>query len=252
MELTNAIRKMVASLDERKHRRREGAFMAEGTKCVLDTLDHFTVRYLIATYEWITENGASVTGLPVIQATARDMERMSHLSAASDVLAVYEIPRQSADLSSLQGTLTVALDTVQDPGNLGTIVRTCDWFGISHILASADTADVYAPKVVQATMGAISRVTVHYCDLPSAISELRQSMPVYGTFLDGDNIYTSHLSPTGIIVMGNEGRGISSGVAPLVTDRLLIPSYPPDVPTSESLNVSIATAITLSEFRRRM
>lgn len=251
MELTNAIRKMVASLDERKHRRREGAFMAEGTKCVLDTLGHFTLRYLIATFEWLSENSAVVGGLPVIQATSRDMERMSHLSAAPDVMAVYDIPEISFDRTSLSGKLTVALDTVQDPGNLGTIVRTCDWFGITDILASADTADVYAPKVVQATMGAISRVKVHYGDLLPVLRDLRGSMPVYGTFLDGKDIYTSDLSSSGIIVMGNEGRGISAEVASLVDNRLLIPSFPPDVPTSESLNVSIATAITLSEFRRR-
>ena len=142
----------------------------------------------------------------------------------------------------------VALDGVQDPGNLGTIIRTCDWSGIHHIICSRETADCYNPKVVQATMGALSRVKVHYVDLPMVLDKL--NMPIYVTALDGDNLYDATLSESGIIVMGNEGNGISLEVRQLISHPLLIPSYPAGEATSESLNVGIATAIVLAEFRR--
>ena len=145
----------------------------------------------------------------------------------------------------------LALDDVQDPGNLGTIIRIADWFGIHHIICSTGTADAFSPKVVQATMGAIARVKIHYTDLPSYLSTLPKGTPVYGTFLEGDDIYTLPLSDHGIIVMGNEGNGISPATAKAVTDKLFIPNWPEGAKTSESLNVAVATAITCSEFRRR-
>ena len=144
--------------------------------------------------------------------------------------------------------LTLALDGVQDPGNLGTIVRLADWFGIRHIFCSFDSADIYNPKSTQATMGALARVDVHYVDLPLALRSVEA--PVYGTFLDGQDIYTQDLSAHGVIVMGNEGRGISKAVAELVSHRLFVPPYPAQRPTVESLNVAIATAIVCAEFRR--
>ena len=151
--------------------------------------------------------------------------------------------------------ILVALDGVQDPGNLGTIIRTCDWFGIHHIICSRETADCYNPKVVQATMGALARVKVHYVDNLTSVLRKYQEMgyPIYGTLLDGKNMYEPMAIPNkekGIIVMGNEGNGISPAVRDMVTHPLLIPSYPANTPTSESLNVSIATAIVLAEFRR--
>jgi TrmH family RNA methyltransferase len=151
----------------------------------------------------------------------------------------------------LNNSLVLALDRVQDPGNLGTIIRVADWMGVDTIIASRDTVDVFNPKVVQATMGAIARVKVHYVDLPQFLSSLTD-IPIYGTFLDGTNIYTTPLSPTGIVIMGNEGQGISPEVEKLVNAKILIPSYPPERPTSESLNVATATAITLAEFRRQL
>lgn len=250
MELTNAIRKQIRSLDDTKHRRSLHLFKAEGTKCVLDTIDSFTLRYLIATYEWLNHNKIDIDRDLVMQVSPKEMERLSSFSTASQVIAVYDIPDRSPDLRSLSGQLTLALDCVQDPGNLGTIIRTADWFGIRNILASCDTADMYSPKVVQATMGAISRVTVCYCDLVDTIKSL-PDIAVYGTFLDGTDIYKSDLSPDGIIIMGNEGKGISDDVARLVNRRLLIPSFPEGRITSESLNVATATAITVAEFRRR-
>ena len=155
--------------------------------------------------------------------------------------------------STQSDRLSLALDGVQNPGNLGTIIRLADWFGISDIYCSADTADCYNPKVVQATMGAILRVKVHYLQLADFLKKTAANKtPVYGTMLDGVNIYQSELTPAGVIVMGNEGKGVSDECARSFTHRLLIPSYPPERQGSESLNVAMATGIVCSEFRRRM
>jgi TrmH family RNA methyltransferase len=149
----------------------------------------------------------------------------------------------------LKNELVLMLDGVQDPGNLGTIARIADWFGIRNILCSAETADIYNPKAVQATMGALARVKFHYTDLLQLLSQY--DGPVYGTFLDGENIYGQELSENGIIVMGNEGKGISQGVGEMINRRLYIPNYPIGTQTTESLNVAIATSIVCAEFRRR-
>lgn len=250
MEITNRLRKMVASLGNARSRKEEGCFVAEGTKCVADTIGHFNCRHLIATDEWIKSHGTLCAGMDVCVAKRADMERMTQLSTPPQVIAVYDIPKTRLDESVLKSQLVIALDRIQDPGNLGTIIRVADWFGITTLLCSHDTVDAYNPKVVQATMGAISRVNVAYCDLEEIIKR-NQDVPVYGTFLDGDNIYDTQLTAAGIIVMGNEGQGISDTVGRLVSRRLLIPSFPPERPTSESLNVGMATAITVAEFRRR-
>lgn len=250
-ELTNNLRKMVASLGNARNRREEGCFVAEGTKCVCDTWQNFHCRYLFATTAWIEQHGKSLPGANPIVVKRADMERMSQLSTPSQVLAVYELPDTEFDETKLFSNLVIALDRVQDPGNLGTIIRIADWFGITDIVCSPDTVDVYNPKVVQATMGAISRVKVHYLDLVNLI-KCNPDVPVYGTFLDGRNIYETSLTPHGIVVLGNEGQGISNEVGDLIKRRLFIPSYPQERPTSESLNVSMATAITIAEFRRRM
>lgn len=245
MQLTNAMRKTFVSLAGAKGRRQTGMFMAQGEKCVRDTLGHFELVALVC--EAGTEAGwASAPELVV--AKREDMLKISTLATAPSVVAVYRMPKAENKMPDPLA-LSLALDCVQDPGNLGTIIRVADWMGVRDIFASEDTADVWNPKVVQATMGAISRVRLRYCHLPSVLSQCAD-MPVYGTFLDGENIYASTLSSHGIIVMGNEGRGISPAVEACVGHRLLIPSYPPGEPTSESLNVAVATAITLSEFRR--
>lgn len=164
----------------------------------------------------------------------------------------FEQPHYDFDADVASRSLCLALDDVQDPGNLGTIVRIADWFGIEHIFCSNGTADIYNPKTVQATMGAIARVKLHYCNLPEFIGNASEkNIPVFGTFLDGENIYTQHLPKNGIIVMGNEGNGISEQIARKVSHRLLIPNYPQGCETSESLNVAVATAIVCAEFRRR-
>lgn len=244
---------MVASLSEAKHRKTLGLFKAEGTKCVLDTLGYFQVEMLLATDQWLSRHSIDVDCEAIAKVTAKDLERMSSFSTHADVIAVYRIPEDDIDIFTLGNELTLALDTIQDPGNLGTIIRTADWFGIRNILCSHETVDVYNPKVVQSTMGAISRVKVHYCQLVQTIGHIvseNRGVEVYGTFLDGDTIYNQSLPQQGIIVMGNEGKGISKDVAKMVTSRLFIPPYPADAVTSESLNVAIATAIVLSQFRK--
>lgn len=250
-----AMRRLVASLAKAKVRRDERLFMAEGTKCVSDTLPHFICRYLIATPAWIQGNRALIpAGTALYEATRADMERMSQLSTPSDVIAVYDIPADSWNPADMASGLTLALDRVQDPGNLGTILRLCDWFGVRRIVCSADTADVYQPKVVQATMGAIARVKAIYTEsLPDFLDRecAARGIPVCGTFLEGGCIYATCLPDCAVIVMGNEGRGISPDVARLCSVKLNIPSYPPGEPTSESLNVATATAVTLAEWRRR-
>ena len=180
----------------------------------------------------------------------KEMERISQLKSANSVLAVVETPRHSLTKVNPEKSLVLALDRIQNPGNLGTIIRLADWFGISDIVCSEDTADCFNPKVVQATMGAILRVRVHYTNLPQWLAN-QKNTKIYGTFLEGENIYSAHLDQTGIIVMGNEGQGISAEVAERVSHKLLIPPYPADRCGSESLNVAVATAVICSEFRRR-
>lgn len=252
-EITNALRKLVRSLGETKSRREHQLFVAEGTKCVLDTAGHFRCRYLMATKTWLEAHGGTFASDPeteVLQASSADLDRMTQLSTAPQVIAVYAIPDITlAETGIRYDELTVALDRIQDPGNLGTIIRLCDWMGVSTILASNDTADVWSPKVVQATMGAIARVKTVYCDLAQTLAGW--PAPVYGTYLHAPSIYTAELGANGVIIFGNEGQGISDAVSKCVTHRLLIPSFPPERPTSESLNVATAAAITLSQFRCR-
>lgn len=247
-----SLRKTIASLASARHRRAEGLFVAEGSKCVLDTLGAFRLRHLLATDEWFAVHleQASLPQAETVRHT--DLERMSSLSTPPPVLAVYELPEAPGAPDIDDGELVLALDCVQDPGNLGTIVRVADWMGVTRIVASPDTADIFGAKAVQATMGAVARVAVHYAPLAPLLAGVRAACPVYGTFLDGENIYTTGLTAGGVLVMGNEGRGISPQVAACVTRRITIPSWPEGRPTSESLNVGTATAIALAQFRSRM
>ena len=242
--------KYIRSLELKKNRKEEKAFVAEGHKLVGDLLGHFPCRLLIATRAWLERN-PEVDATEIIEVTQEELTRASHQKTPQEVLAIFGQPTYEMQPEVISDHLCLALDDVQDPGNLGTIIRLADWFGIEHIFCSQGTVDVYNPKTIQATMGALARVKLHYCHLPSLIASLRD-VPVYGTFLDGENMYGKALSAHGLIVMGNEGNGIGEEVAKLVNERLYIPNYPPQRETSESLNVAVATAIICAEFRRRL
>ena len=241
--------KYIRSLELKKNRKEERVFVAEGHKLVGDLLGHFPCRLLGAIPAWLEKN-PKVQADEIIEVTPDELTRASLQKTPQEVLAVFEQPTWTYDVASVSKSLCLALDDIQDPGNLGTIIRLADWFGIEHIFCSQGTVDVYNPKTIQATMGALARVKLHYCHLPSLIASLGD-VPVYGTFLDGENMYGKTLTDHGLIVMGNEGNGIGEEVARLVNERLYIPNYPPQRETSESLNVAVATAVICAEFRRR-
>lgn len=244
--------KYIRSLEMKKYRKVENAFLAEGNKLVGDLLGHFPCRLLIATPSWL-ESHPLLLAQETIEVTEEELTRASLLKNPQEVLAVFEIPSYTYDDTLPSRLLCLALDDVQDPGNLGTIIRIADWFGIEDIFCSPGTADAFNPKTVQATMGALARVKLHYCDLKAFIrQQAERKTPVFGTFLDGGNMYAQELSTHGVIVMGNEGNGVSKEIEALVSHKLLIPNYPQGQETSESLNVAVATAIVCAEFRRRM
>ena len=263
--------KYVHQLELKKFRKQEGLFIAEGHKVVGDLLAAgFRPTQLFATPEWITSNtpllrggarpkGALATegtqewargGGDIIEVTTDELTKLSLQQHPQQVLALFPIPEAQPQISNLKSQISILLDNIQDPGNLGTIIRIADWFGIDTIFCSTGTVDAWNPKVVQATMGSIARVRIIYIDAQQLFDSLPADYPVYGTFLDGENIYTQELSSNGLIVMGNEGNGISDAVRARISRRLLIPDFHRG-DTADSLNVAIATAITCSEFRRR-
>ena len=242
--------KQIHGLERKKNRLEERLFVAEGPKLVGELLANMQPVYVASTEEWMKANHKLLFNAQTDIVTEEELRRTSLLQHPQSVVALFPLPNHEASLSSIADKeLTLALDGVQDPGNIGTIVRLADWFGIRHVFCSLDCADIFNPKATQATMGALARVDIHYINLTEELTKTKA--PVYGTFLDGDNIYNQELTSTGIIVMGNEGRGVSPEVAQLVNRRLYIPPYPADSQTVESLNVAIATAITCAEFRRR-
>lgn len=249
--------KYIHSLELKKNRLSEGVFIAEGHKLVGDLMPAFQCTYLAATSQWLQNNSKLVASLSqkrveIDEVNDDELRKASLLECPQQVLALFRQPKHEVALSDVASTqLCLALDEVQNPGNLGTIIRLADWFGVEHIFCSKGCVDVYNPKTVQATMGGLAHVQVHYVDLAAALASLPDSCPVYGTFLDGDNLYTRDLTQQGVIIMGNEGKGVSADVAQHVNSRLFIPNYPVGRETSESLNVAIATAVVCSEFRRR-
>lgn len=252
--LTNRLMKEYASLDIPKGRRRTGLFVAEGTKCVGELLRVFRCRTLYALPEWLGEHRSIIlSDTQIIESSKSILQQLTRLVTTPPVVAFFELPAADGPVGAeyVRNNLTLALDRVQDPGNLGTILRCCDWMGVHHVVASAETADAFSPKAVQAAMGATARVKVTYCNLCDYVESLPDDVPVYGTFLDGDNIYKSELSQGGLLIMGNEGNGISAEVAAHVNRRLLIPTWPVGADAVESLNVGVATAIALSQFRSR-
>lgn len=240
--------KFIKSLEKKKNRVESGCFLVEGNKLVNDILPFFECSLLVAKPAWLATQG-DIRAQELIVVTDNEIERASLLKTPQDVMAVLKMPDHSLDRMEVENSLSIVLDGIQDPGNMGTIIRLADWFGVKNVICSPDTVDCYNPKTVQASMGALARVKVFYSSLEEFLSGL--AMPVYGTFLDGENIYGQELSDRGLIVMGNEGNGISENIERLINQRLYIPNYPPGSESAESLNVAVATAIVCAEFRRR-
>lgn len=251
MELSKNKEGVYAQLGKKKMREKYSLFAVEGYKSVCDTIDNFNVEALVAVRGFDIPEAWAGKGA-VYEVSAERMAKISSLSTPSEVIAVYRIPEDFYTAVPVpdKDKLYLALDEVQDPGNLGTIIRTAHWFGVTRIYCSKTTADLFNPKTVQSTMGSLGKVEVVYCDLERLLKE-NSDMPVYGTLLNGKNIYEAELTQSGFIIMGNEGRGISEALRPLISSPLLIPPYN-QADHSESLNVAIATAITLSQFRSRI
>lgn len=244
--LTKARIQLIRSLATSKGRRSEGLFVAEGPKLVSELLPRLSRVYMAATEEWSGEE-------PDDRISDAELSRASLQQHPQQVIALFKIPTYDVSLeTACRNGLCLGLDDVQDPGNLGTIVRVADWFGVTDIFCSQHTADIWNPKAVQATMGAVSRVRVHYINnIAEAIAVLTADIPVYATALDGESVWETELAGGGLVIMGNEGNGISDAVMRVCRKRLLIPNYPQGRATSESLNVAMATGIILNEFRRR-
>jgi TrmH family RNA methyltransferase len=248
MLLSRAKIKQIKSLEYKKFRKEFGLFVAENEKLVSEILlSNLEIDSLFCLQD------AKLPECDVQKniISEADMNRISFLKTPSKALAVIKIPNKKIDFNEINNSLSIVLDNIQDPGNLGTIIRLCNWFGIRNIICSPECADCFSPKTAQATMGAICRVNVFYVELKEFLNSMDKNIDIYGTFLDGENIYDSQLSQTGLIIMGNEGQGISPEIEKFVTKRLYIPCFSSTTTKPESLNVSVATAIVCSEFRRR-
>lgn len=244
--LTQADIKLINSLKQTKARRKTGLFLVEGPKMVNELIiyPNFEIQFIAASKKWIDSQKTSYN-FSLKEISEKALQKLSNFYTANEILAVVKIP-EDLNFTASNNDLYLVLDNIQDPGNLGTIIRTAEWFGIKEILCSNDTVDCFNPKVVQATMGSLFRVRCHYTDLPSFLK--KQQAPIYGTLLDGKNIYQEYLSQAGFIVIGNESKGISNEVKKLITHPLLIPSY--GYSKAESLNASTATAVVCAEFKR--
>ncbi|MGE0089403.1 MAG: TrmH family RNA methyltransferase [Bacteroidales bacterium] len=248
--------KFINSLKKSKYREIQRLFFAEGEKLADELLKSgIKITNILATKNWLELNSNRLTKCKaeVDEITETDLSKISSLSTPNQVFIIAEQPKSAYDIDEITGQLSLLLDDINDPGNLGTIIRIADWFGIQNIFCTKNSVDQYNPKVVQSTMGAICRVKVHYVDFQNLINSVKKDseFAIYGTFLEGNTIYTEPLTEKGFIIMGSESHGISDKTKPLITKKLFIPNYPEDKKTSESLNISVATAIVCSEFRRR-
>lgn len=233
--------KLINSLSQKKYRQKNGLFMAEGIKVIKELLNsNFELERLFSQADiFFTEKDK----MQLVE--ENELKKITKLSTSQTALALFKIPQHTAEVKE---DFIVALDGVRDPGNLGTIIRLCDWFGVKQLLCSNDTADCYNPKVIQATMGSIARVEVIYTNLAEELPMLK--LPIFGTFMNGENVYESSLPSKGILVLGNEANGITTGIEQIITNKLSIPQFG-NAKNTESLNVATATAIFLSEFKRR-
>ena len=246
--------KLIQSLNLKKNRLATGLFIAEGKKLVFDLLQSgIGVSEVFCTQIMAHELTGFKDNLKIEVVNREELSRISFLKTTPDIVALLNIPIPVIDWDEIKNNLTLVLDTIQDPGNLGTIVRLADWFGIRNIICSEECADLYNPKVIQSTMGAFARVKVHYALLDKFLNRAKElNIPIYGTFMEGENLFNCDLTTNGLVVMGNEGNGISDITVSFISRKISIPSYPPGIPTSESLNVAIATSVVCSEFRRRI
>jgi len=241
---------LIRSLEMKKFRDKHGIFVAEGGRLVSELMGVFECEWMLAKTSWMATQG-NIPARELLVDEDDEIRKVSFLTTPQDVIALFRIPTYNISEVKPDKQLVLALDGIQNPGNMGTIVRIADWFGIENIVCSTDSADVFAPKTTQATMGSLARVRVHYTDLTDFIAQ-NSRLPVYGTFIDGSNIYEQTLERHGIIVMGNEGNGIRPALEAQINQRLRIPSYPADRATANSLNVAVATAVVCAEFRRKI
>ena len=233
--------KLITGIQHKKYRNEYQLFIAEGVKVIQELLNSsFILEHLFETEAVFEQVKASQKTLIKEQ----EMKRITALSSASSCLAIFKIPPPpTIDTKGL----IVALDDIRDPGNLGTIIRLCDWFGVTQLICSRETVDVFNPKVIQATMGSITRVKVNYLDLNEYV--LQSSLPVFGTFMNGKSVYEQALPKDALLILGNEANGISGELEKMIKNRIAIPRFG-EIQKTESLNVASATAIFLSEFRR--
>lgn len=252
--IPKSIIKLIKSLDQKKYRKLSGLFLAEGNKMIHDLLaSNIEIKTLIATQGYLDAYASQITSkTEVIESDRDQISKASLLKSPQEALALCKIPEYDLSEANPAKDWVLCLDGIQDPGNMGTIVRIADWFGISDIVCSPDTVDVFNPKSVQATMGSIFRTRVHYVELPGYFLTMKdKNIFIGGTFLEGDNLYAKRLPSSGIIVMGNEGSGIRSATVPYISDKIFIPSFAVGEKHAESLNVGVASAIICSEIRSR-
>lgn len=252
-ELSKAKISLISSLSVKKFRDEHNLFVAEGHKIVDEIFNSkLKIKYLI--YNSDKNTDIKLGNFEVYFTPEITFKKISSLKTAPSVLAVVEIPEYKTQIKDFSKKLTMAADAIQDPGNLGTLIRICDWFGIENLVCSHSSADLYNPKVIQATMGAFLRVKVHYVNLSEFIQQYisETKLPCYGTFLEGENIYKTELSSSGLFVLGNEGNGISAEVEKLLSRRLFIPPFSQRQQHAESLNIASAASVISSEFRRRI
>jgi TrmH family RNA methyltransferase len=233
--------KLITSLQQKKFRQKSQLFIAEGVKVIQELLQsNFVLEHLYVSEGIFLEIPSEKRTI----VTENDLKKITCLSSPNNCLALFQIPTQkNQEISGL----TIVLDDIRDPGNMGTIIRLCDWYGVNNIICSDQTVDIYNPKVVQATMGSIARVNVYYENLNTFLPTL--DLPIYGTFMDGKNVYKEILPKNAILVLGNEANGISTEIEKLTTNKIAIPKFG-TIQKAESLNVAMATAIFLSEFKR--
>ena len=233
--------KVITSLSQKKYRQRHKLFIAEGVKVVNELLNSsFEIDSLFAVDDFIIDISAD----KIIRISEKDLQKISNLKTSNKVLGLFKIP----DAIPLQKSgITIALDAINDPGNLGTIIRLCDWFGVSQLVCSKDTVDCYNQKVVQASMGSLTRVSIIYTDLETYLK--KNELPTFIADMDGENIYNSKLPKEAILIMGNEANGVSDEIKALIKNKIAIPRFGENQEI-ESLNVATATAILLSEFKR--